>query len=544
MTVNGISATHTSNFVNSSLNSLLNSCDNDTEFPLDEETVAYYMYSSSMTPVIEEVIPAVVGLGDQVIVKGLAFADKLVGNLLNTLTIGGKACLLSDNARMSDKPSSNVTTLNGDVVGFKDAINCTVPKRPPGIYRVVVHVAGRGWGFGSLSASTIEYQPAFSVDVINGSVYGGREVTLSGVGFHPKASLGNNVKVGNTVCDVQSLTDSDEWGNGGSMICITRRSFNDGYAAVVKENRPLGYWQLNTRDIVSGLVLSGSPRSPGTGGDGSVYGNIEAGVDGISGNNWTNSAIRFNASWISVPYVPELNSSSNVSGELWLKWESNAGAYQLVLGAYRSGIVSHGYALWINPCGEVEYWLAVDATGGYENSSCVSPDDMDESDASGGHVVVANIINSCGECNGTRIVSSNESGVSGLPTGVWSVITGPQLRRNSWAHVVFSSLNDSSVIHGIGVQALYVDGVFIENRTTNFSCNFDQPLLIGGQSMTGDSSLVGPFVGVVDEVALYGQVLDKNAILKHYHYGSTEEQPVGLYYEMEDHRGEGTVPNV
>lgn len=544
VSVSGIVATHTSNFVNASLASMLNSSESDIEFPTDVGAMAHYMYSSHMTPVIVELVPAIVGLGDQVTVRGMAFANKTGGNVLNTLTIGGKACLLSDNARMYDTPSSNITNLDANI-GFKDEINCTVPKQPPGLYRVVIHVAGRGWGFGSLHGSTIEYQPTFSIDVISGSVCGGTEVTLSGVGFHPKASIGNSVRIGNTVCDVQSLTDSDEWGNGGRIVCVTRPSLSDGYAAVVIENSPLGYWQLNGQDMhrVNDLVLPRPlpPQSfgPSSGGDHSVYGNIETGVDGISGNNWTNTAIRFNASWISVQYVPELKGSSNVSGEFWLKWESNTKSYQFVLGAYRSLFVAHGYALWMNPCGELEYWLAVNATSWHANSSsCVISDDSNVSKAN----IVTNV-SSCGECNGIRTVSLNESIVSGLPAGVWSVIIGPQLRRNSWSHVVFSWLNESDETPNVGVQALYVDGVFIANRTTNFSSTFGQPLLIGGQTIS-KNGMVQPFVGVVDEVALYGQVLDENTILKHYHYGSTNEQLVSLYYEMEDHRGEGTVPNV
>ena len=541
--VNEIVAEHSNYLRNGSLIAIMSSC-HVTDIPGDIMTVAYYSYSVCETPLITDIIPMAVHLGEDIIVQGALFADDPFSSSLNTLTVGGKSCLRSPDVRLSSELPLNATTLNNSEIGSKDIISCTVPKQPPGLYRVIVHVSGRGWGFASLKISTVKYEVAYSVNITSGSVHGGTELVLSGVGFHPKAALSNTVKIGNAVCDVQSLTDSDEWGNGGSLTCITRTSLDDGYSAVVNENQPLGYWKLNDKEIVA--VNSGSV---GASGNGIFHGNVVTGVDGISGNNWTNRAVQFNSSWVEVPYLPVLNSLSNVSGELWVKVESSVHAYQFVIGSYSDGLKSEGYAIWINPCGHVEFWLAVDMETDHNDSRCDYVEEAYASGSSGGSGYNSSgsvdlRLNSCNQCDGFRTVSLQESDQTGLPAGVWSVMTG-QAIGNSWSHIVFSwLLHDSSIDIGIGSQLLYMGGQLVDSRNTNFSHNSGSPLLIGGQLFFDENTLLEYFAGVVDEVALYDLPLSEDAIARHFHYGTSDSQPAVLQYDMEDHRGVGTVPKV
>jgi plastocyanin len=539
--VNGIAAEHSHHLKNASLIAIMSSCQ-ETDIPDDIMTVAYYSYSLCETPLITDISSTAVHLGEDIIVQGALFADGPLSSSLNTLTIGGKACLSSPDVRLSSELPRNATTLNSSEIGSKLTVSCTVPKQPPGLYRVIVHVSGRGWGFASLKTSTVKYEVAYSVNTTSGSVYGGTELVLSGVGFHPKAALSNVVKIGNAVCDVQSLVDSDEWGNGGSLTCITRKSLHDGYSAVVNENQPLGYWKLNDEAIVA--VNSGSV---GAIGNGVFQGDVVTRVDGISGNNWTNSAVQFNASWLEVPYLPVLNSPSNITGELWVNVDSGVNGYQFVIGSYRVGQKSEGYAIWINPCSQVEFWLAVDMKTDHNNSKCEEVEEASASGSSGDNNSSSSgdlEFNSCNQCDGYRTVSMQESIETGLPAGVWSVMTGPAV-GNSWSHIVFSwLLHDTSTETGIGHQMLYMGGLLVENRNTNFSHNLGSPLLIGGQIFSGENISVDHFAGVVDEVAFYNQPLSEDAVAKHFHYGTSDLHPAVLQYDMEDYRGEGTVPKV
>ena len=594
--VNNITASHTDSLLNNSLNAMMVSCDNDTDIPDNYSNVAYYSYSHCKTPIITYVQPSVVTVVDEIVVFGNTFADTPYAEFLNTLTIGGKACQKSNSSRLSDSLSSNVTTLSDRQIGLRDELNCFVPERPPGLYRVVVHVAGRGWGFGSLQATSLEYRPAFSMNVTSGSVYGGTKVILSGVGFHPKASRGNVVQIGNTVCDVQALTESNDDGEESSLVCITRQRFQDGYSQVVNESNPLGYWRLNDRGMMQwnnkALLVAKNLGWIGANGNGMFWGHIETGVDGISGDKWTNSAVEFNGGWVAVPYLLTLNSPSILSGELWLKHLPTNGSYQLVLGAFNGDLASRGYALWINPCGELEFWLATSTPNIDQTSSCHDPftnysfNTTEESTSgasgissvnggsgaggtssanggsgaggtssanggsgasgtSGGSGASGVFYNVCGVCNGIRIVSLDESEQTGLPAGVWSVITSEKL-GNSWVYIVFSwKLDENLSVHKSGVQTLYVDTEIVENRTTTFSHNVRSSLLIGGQSISSRSNgSLAPFHGVVAEVALYGALLSEGAIMRHYYYGNSKKQPVSLRYEKEDHRGKGAVPNV
>lgn len=549
VSVNGITADHTDYLVNGSLIEIIESCD-EIDVPDDGWDIASYLYSVCVTPLITNIIPPVVHLGEEIRVEGDMFADDPFSDTLNTLTIGGKPCLLSTDARPSSVLSRDATTLNDTDIGSKETLKCIVPKQPPGMYRVVVHVGGRGWAFGYLWVSTLMYQVAVSLNVSSGSIHGGTEVTIPGVGFHPGAALGNRVKFGNAICDVQSLTESDDWGKGGSLTCITRKTLDDGYSVVVKEDVPLGYWELNDREMVGELgpvsLMAMNSGSLGPRGQGSFTGLVEVGVDGISGNHHTNRAVQFNDGWVTVPYVPELNSQSNVSGELWLKAEYIVSAYQFVLGSYSRGTVAEGYVIWINPCGHVEFWLAVNAETSHNESTCgyFNEDATMNSSGSIGVAGVGSNLNSCEQCNEIRTVSWQESEQSGLPAGVWSVVSGPEI-GNSWSHVVFSwSLNESSLEPAVGSQLLYVVGQLVDSRETNFSRNLGSPLLFGGQPSLGASTTLEQFAGVVDEVALYGQPLSEDAIARHFDYGMSDLQPVVLQYDMEDHRGIGTVPNV
>ena len=545
VSVNGISADHGRNLLEGSFSAISTSCD-VLDMPDNVSHVAYYAFSVCVTPLITEIDPPVVYLGEELIVRGTAFAKEPYAKSLNTLTIGGKSCLTSPDSRLSPEVSVNATTFNDSEIGRQEEIRCAVPKLPPGLYRAVVHVAGRGWAFGYLQMSTVAYQAIFSFNYSSGSVHGGTKLSIPGVGFHPRSALSNRVTIGTAVCDVQSLVDSDEFGKGGSLTCITRKTLDDGYSTVVKEDEPLAYWQLNDKGVNNAYFIANNSGLLGSVADAHAVDWVQMGVHGISRNNWTNSAVRFDTVWLTVPYLSKLNSPSNLSGELWLKVENAKSAYQFVMGSYVSGRLSEGYLIWINPCEEVEFWLAVNVEANLTDSHCGYYDEHNTAESSSGSnsVGVGTNLNSCEQCKGMRTVSWQEAEQTGLPAGVWSVVTGSVV-GNSWSHIVFSwTLNDLNVDPEYGQQLLYMEGQLVHNRTTSFSHNTGSDLQIGGQRMRTYNTTLKHFVGVIDEVALYKQPLNADAVARHYYFGTTDVQPVIIQYDTEDHRGIGTVPNV
>ena len=90
-------------------------------------------------------------------------------------------------------------------------------------------------------------------------------------------------------------------------------------------------------------------------------------------------------------------------------------------------------------------------------------------------------------------------------------ISGATIQPNLWQHVavVFDSANDAR---------FYVDGQLEDtvSGSVPITANSDDPLFIGGATAAGSNALVEPFLGQIDELAIYGRELSDPEILSIY----------------------------
>ena len=420
---------------------------------------------------------------------------------------------------------------------------------------MVVHVWGRGWGFFANDVDQILYQPTVSVSRQSGSLQGGSQFSVLGVGLGHGGAAENQVLIGNTPCDVQSLTTTDQSRNAGALSCITRPPVDDGYSAVIRRDHPLVYWQ---DPIVSGSQRWSARTLTNNGSLGSVSNAHFTNSKFFSqrglheGTPVAGTAVYLDSrSSAMVPFAENLFVNWTFSTELWIRLDSsgasNLGYYRRVISAHDTGDFSTGYSLWVNPCGNLEFWLGT----GQNTSSNLDPSLQNCPLIALTTTVPENVTQECqnlpmGICSGLRFVRPPSSSFS--PTGVWSVIQMPDSDLTNWTHVVLSWEGESDEFTPCGssscrgYQKMYINGQQVASIGANYSRPQAAMLQIGGGSSSSGEQR--PFEGWLDETAVYGIPLTADQVRKHHHFGTSDEQLVTITVNGYNRQGKGITPNV
>lgn len=482
--------------------------------------------------------PPTLQQGDEVIisVQGISsVADD------NTLTIGGMACVTS-NASSSETSPASVVNDPFSITNLTH-ISCVLPELAPGHYRALLHTSGKGWAFGSLNNSRVEVLSSHgSSTVPSVSLRGGQLVTIAVKGLPVNAIGHTTVTIGNTPCPIQQIVLNSSSPQTGHIYCLTAASLDDGYSAVVRGSA-LGYWSLQGHKYSpSGSLISTvttSMSSAGTLGsmaDAFIVGTVSIGQMGISGNQITDQSALFDVGYIRIPSLQDIDQLSSFSIELWVKPTTNTPSYRIIASSHNtSNGITRGFLLMLNPCNQLEYWLA---TG--EEPSSVPVDCY----------ILGNTSSGC-NCSGRLVYSSDPTLSHQLPQGAWNILTGPLLNASdqTWTHVVFgfNSFDAAPSGNSSGTQVLYVNGTPFESHTVHHRVN-GTTIEVGGSSAlplssTGNSQL-GHFTGYIDEVSLFGRMLSQDEVATHYHYGTTDQQPIRVETDARDGLGRGSVPNL
>lgn len=518
--------------------STLNITCDDTVSPFQ-----YYTYSAAATPVIQSVTPAAT-VGDSIDLVLTGLSDLAEDNVF---VFGGQipaTCISSNFSRRTVPLNSTVATMR--TYQASTEVQCTVPNLSPGRYRPILHVAGRGWGYASLDNSVIRIHPRIdAISETSGSLRGGTSLTIHTTGIVPSDIAKTRVFLGNTPCSLQSID------SGGQLVCATQASRDDGYSSVVDQDMALAYWSLQADYYRSnGSYLSSDGelwfRSSGVLGfraNASISGTVMTQQMGISGNVATDQAAFFQASYMQTPVLPEFSDAAGFAMDLWIKVPQAGGYYQIIVdsSSFDSGVAaSAGYLLMLNPCTQLEFWLAtsISAQNYTTNSSLECELVKNSSQCSQG-------------CSGYLHVLED----SELPAGVWSIIRAEYTNLSVWQYVHYGWAADSSDDcyppgdQCSGLQVLYSNNLRVEERTMYLPVAATTPVSIGGSSNSPpvssiNNQVLGPFEGYLDEVAFYSRPLHSQQIQARIRYGTTESQPVWITVNGEDGVGQGNVPNI
>ena len=203
----------------------------------------HYTYSVDHTPRIVATFPQVFSYLNKNLVTVTGLAEDREHNLF---TIGGKACIesgaFSGNLVRPDYSGTSDSTI--EYFGSEEiAVDCELDLVEPGIYKPVLHVAGRGWGLVA-DGAILEVLPAYSSthpDDPTGSLRGGTLLEISARGLSTDDITKTRVEIGNTPCTVQKISPEDE-----RIYCLTQPARGDGYSSLVEALGPLAYWTLQT----------------------------------------------------------------------------------------------------------------------------------------------------------------------------------------------------------------------------------------------------------------------------------------------------------
>ena len=497
-----------------------------------------YTFSVADTPRIDSVSPPSVQPGDTLSITARAISTMAAHNML---TIGGKPCTASSHTSItSTEPDTTITTstYTTDTI----TITCTVPDVPPGRHWLLLHVAARGWGFGSYNDTTVLVRSSLTAPTpSSGSIRGGLLVSLPVTGL-PRNFIGHTtVAIGNTPCLLQDITQSSTNPLTGNAVCLTLPARDDGYSALIK-GTALVYWSLqadyfapngNFIDQETASFRSHGMVTPLA----SRVGTVSMRQFGISGNQLTDQSASFNQGHLRVQSFPEFTRLTSFSSELWIKIPpSSSTKYRPIVSSHGvvDGNVPYGFLLLLNPCNQLEYWVS-------EGVVTATP--------SPGDCSIISDTSNCPSCASGRLIYSPPVGLQQqLPEGVWHVVTGPVLvlTEQEWVHVVFGfqAQNINSTVTGsanncvhnssaqlcTGKQVLYVNKTRYEDTTLYRRVTAGSDLIIGGTNLvptlSPGSSQLGHFTGYIDEVAVYDHVLEQSVVDSHHHYGSTADQPV------------------
>ena len=517
-------------------------------------TVDVYSYSVDHTPVIESVEPAISSYLDGVYYFVRGISDHAADN---TFTLGRQPCLNSEDIVSTDRNSPDFRSLVAGT-GYQDAgFDCMVPLLAPGSYLATLHIAGRGWAYARLDSTTVLIEPAVRGDAVpqSGSIQGGLELSILTRGLVVSDVTKTRVTIGNTPCLVQRIADDDGIDDGvDTLTCIAQPARDDGYSSVMEHDSPLAYWSLqNDYFSPDGSYIAadnlGSFRSMGSLGErasASVIGEVIPGQPGISGNDITDQAAFFNASYIQAPALDEFSDPTGFGIEFWMKVaESDSDEkYRIIVEAVseRNGSNS-GYVVLLNPCNEMEFWLAPGSE--YLSSSNVTECPL-----------ITNLTAQCSQpCSDYVIVPEpSADSTRTLPAGVWHVIRSSQSDWLEWNHIQVgweadgvdedSSCTAESVCSG--TQVLYINSTTASSTDVTYLPSLGTTIQMGGTSLSSQNtdSELSYFSGYLDEIAFYSKPLTELQFAEHYFYGSTEYQPIWITVDGVDGIGSGVTPNV
>lgn len=538
------------------------------------ETVSLeYAFTVEGTPEILSVSPQEVKQHDTVLieVKGLSVEAKG-----NTLTIGGKVCASS--YFFSKSPTAQLVDSS---LGYIDnTIGCKVPVVDPGRYRILLHVAGRGWAYGSISNTVILVQAVITgpPSHTSGSLRGGLLLSIPIHGLGEDAVERTHVTIGSTPCTLQSINEVSSAPQTGTMSCLTQHAQDDGYSSLVTDSALL-HWSFQ-RDFFN---INGSYSHSESNGvfynNGRInevvlakmVGDVQTGMAGISGNNITDQSVLFDgSSYIRVNGTSSFSNLSSFSFELWLKFSDSSvsSQYTPVLSFLTPGDntdpKSRGAMLVLNPCSQLEFWLST-IQDLQESDTYLMPDSDFGStlgtEFGSGLGTGCNLImdkSQCpSSCTSGTFVHSPVTSTPGIPKGEWSILTGPavSVSDSPWNHLVFGfeaattgsvPLSSTNTVYP-GKQVLFFNKHKYESKTAYNRADIT-PIEIGGTSVlpegSSSNSHVAQFTGYIDEVSLFDYVLSEEDVSVHHHYGTTEDQPIWVVSEAFDGVGQGMVPDL
>lgn len=497
-----------------------------------------YTYSVASTPVIHSVSHAAT-VGDRIhlVINGLSSMAED-----NVFVFGGRAPITC----MSSNFSSRTVPLNTTSAVMRtylatSEVECTVPDVSPGVYRAVLHVAGRGWSYASIESSVIHIQPRIdSVGVLRGSLRGGTSLVLRMTGLSPSDIAKTRVFIGNTPCFLQSIS------NRGEAECTTQPAKDDGYSSLIYRDSPFAYWSLQADYYRSnGSYFSSDGeywfRSGGKLGvraNASIHGTVMPRQRGISDNAVTDQSALFQSSYMQTSVLPEFCEATSFAMDLWIKVPQMSGRYQVVVdsSSFTDGVAG-GFLLMLNPCHQLEFWVA---TG-------VSLQDQ-SINASLGCELVADISHCSQICSGLLYVPESAS----LPSGVWSIIRAEYANLSSWQYVHFGWTANSTTSHDeclspgqcSGLQILHINNN-MRDETTTYLPYCGVPVSIGGSASTPQNDqALAPFVGYLDEIAFYHRPLVSKQVQARIQYGASDSQPIWITVNGVDGVGQGNVPNI
>ena len=513
-----------------------------------------YTFSNTETPYVDSISPLTLRQGDalSINVNGISsVADD------NVLTIGGKPCVTSSHTStvktMPDVALTTSTYTSGTIT-----ITCTVPDVPPGRHRLLLHTAGRGWGFGAYNDTTVTVTTSVNSSLpSSGSLRGGLIISVPFTGIPTNFISHTLITIGNTPCLLQEITSTSTNPQTGNAVCLTQPSRDDGYSSLIKGTSLL-YWSLQSDFYTADGQYTGSETSSFR-----SYGSIDVNAvvkgmvttreNGISGNQITDQSALFNRGYLAVQSPSEFARLQSFSFEAWLKvTPTSPSKYRPIVSSYGvdASNIPYGFLLLLNPCNQLEYWLS-------EGLATTSTTPL-SSDCS----LISDTSACPSACTSGRIVYTTNSTLQyQLPEGVWHVVTGgPVLvpSEQEWVHVVFgfeaqnlTALNsadncftNSTADRCSGKQVLYVKNTRYDDDTVYRHVTDGASIEIGGTSIipfsSDGSSQLGHFAGYLDEVAVYDHVLTSKEVNSHHHFGSSAEQPVTV---TTDALGVGTVWN-
>lgn len=508
-------------------------------------TFQSYSYSVSATPVILTSSQQSVTPGDRLEVglRGLSMRPEdnifVLGGSPGTLCSSVSPPILST----SLTHPTNTTSLDVNTTNSTVTVRCSVPELPAGLYRPVLHVAGRGWAHASLEDTVLTVHPRITSapSLHSGSLRGGLSLSMATSGLYPADLLRTRVRVGNTPCTVQNIDTQ------GVLTCLVNAAVDDGYSSLIEASSPLAYWSLQGdyhRSNDSYLSSDGSHffRSLGslsTRANASVHGTLSTQQTGISGNSQSDQSIQFTRSaFLQVQALEQLFYSTSFSMEFWAKIPTPTHHYRIVINKTSlENDRAHGFMVLLNPCNNVEFWLA----------SGQNWEELQSANATECPLITNRTSQCTGDvCNGYTNVL--ESGPVSLPVGTWHKIQSRHSDLSEWHHVYISWQANVAETDN-GTQELAVNGEYSSASTSHLRSSSDSSFEIGGSSLLpldsmGTWSGLSPFTGFLDEVAYYSKPLRSSEITRRIEYGTQDIQPIWLSVEGVDRVGSGSVPNI
>ena len=515
----------------------------------------HYAYSVADTPVVSIIMGSSTSEADNVLLS-LQHISMLRED--NVLTFGGLPCA-GDNALsvVSSRSEPDLSSPRTTTTYSVEEIECTVPFLEPGHHRTVLHVAGKGWAHASLDATTLHIRGVVdsTPNQATGSLRGGIKVSIPTRGLTVSDIPRSRVSIGDTPCHIQTISDY------GDLTCIPQPAINDGYSSVVYHDQAVAYWSLQadyfepngTYIDSDGDFFYRSGGTLGRGANATVFGEVVPRQVGISGNSLTDQSVLFNASYIEAPALSEFSHPAGFGVGFWMKTPDNRAHYRIMTNsASFESETSRGFLLLLNPCNELESWVAVGEPLSEFSSSVSCQLIVDQSNCSQ-------------PCTGYITVS--ESTIPGsLPAGVWHVIRSVQSDWSDWHFVSFGwEADDDSLVQSwransdnctanslcSGTHVLHIDSSLVNSSTTTYLHSPHSTIQLGGTSQLGlgtttvdNSSHLAPFAGYLDEISFYRSPLSSTQVESHYYYGSSEKQPIWIVTDAVDGVGTGVVPNV